>query len=203
MYLKQQLPREEKRRMQKTVSTKIENLDFVFENSIVRIIANRNFPQIELAGLNVGPFEEGNEYEVHYWIAHTLEKSGVVHFREEELLDSAKLFKIQWRERAQTAGQISKLSDDFYPKLRRYLAELREESIKAPEKMRGYETVMHLTRDIVNSRLRKIVSLASTPSQTEQILKNLAGEERFLYLQLSELIHNWRKQILEYEGTEE
>jgi len=189
--------------MHETVSTRIGHLDFIFENSIVRITANRNFPQIELAGLNVGPFEEGNEYEVHQWVAHELEKSGVAHFREEELLDSAKLFKIQWKERAQTAGQISKLSDDFYPKLRRYLAELREESVKAPEKMREYETVMHLTRDIVNSRLRKIVSLASAPSQPEQIIKNLASEERFLYLQLSNLIHGWRKQIVEHEVTEE
>jgi hypothetical protein len=189
--------------MQKTVSTKIGNLDFTFENSMMRVTANRNLPEIALAGLNVGPFEEGNEYEIYYWIANELKKSSIVRFREEDCLDSAKLFKIQWKERAQTAGQISKLSDDFYPKLRRYLAELREESIKTPEKMREYETVMHLTRDIVNSRLRKIVSLASAPTQTEQITKNLASEERFLYLQLSNLIHNWRKQIIEYGGVEE
>jgi hypothetical protein len=186
-----------------TTATTIGRLDFIFENSTVRIIANRSLPEIKLAGLNVGPFEEGNEYEVYYWVAQELEKSGIARFREEEHLDSAKLFKIQWKERAQTAGQISRLSEGFYPRLRRYLVELKEESVKAPEKMREYETFRSLTHDIVNSRLRKIVSLASAPTQTEQIMKNFTSEERFLYDHLSSLIRGWRTQILKSEGEEE
>ncbi len=188
--------------MPKTISTKIGKLDFSFENSPVKIIANRKCPEIKLAGLNVGPFEEGNEYEVSYWVAQELEKSGIARFREERL-DTAKLYKIQWVERAQTAGQISKLPENFYPKLRRYLAELKEEVAKNPEKIREYEKVKHLTRDVVISRLKKIVSLASAPAQTEQILKNFTKEERFLYEQLYKLIHEWQTQILEYGEAEE
>jgi len=183
--------------------TAIENLDFSFEHSSVKIIANRNCPEIKLAGLKVGPFEEGNEYEVQYWIAQELEKHGIARFREEERLDATKLYKIQWKERVQTAGQISKLPENFYPKLRRYLAELKEEIIKKPEKMREYEKVRHLTRDIINSRLKKIVSLASAPAQTEQILKNFTSEERFLYERLYKFINEWRTQILEFERGEE
>jgi len=189
--------------METSTLTNIRKLDFIFENSIVRIIANRSLPEIKLAGLNVGPFEEGNEYEIYFWVAQELEKSGIARFREEEHLDSAKLFKIQWKERAQTAGQISRLPDDFYPRLRRYLAELKEESLKAPEKMREYETFRSLTHDILNSRLRKIVSLASAPTQTEQMIKNLTSEERFLYDHLSSLIREWRTRILKSEGEEE
>jgi hypothetical protein len=189
--------------MLKTISKSIRILDFNYEHAPSKIIANRNCPQIELVGLNVGSFEEGNEYEVYYWIARELVKSGSARFREEECLDSIKLFKTQWKERAQTAGQISNLPSDFYPKLRRYLAELREESVTSPEKMREYETVMHLGRDVVNSRLKKIISLASAPAQTEQITKNFAGEEKFLYDQLYKLIHNWRMQILKYEEAKE
>jgi hypothetical protein len=48
---------------------RIKKLDFCFENVPVRVIADRNHPEIKLAGLSVGPFEEGNEYEVYYWIA--------------------------------------------------------------------------------------------------------------------------------------
>ncbi|MDH5459676.1 MAG: hypothetical protein OEY95_00020 [Candidatus Bathyarchaeota archaeon] len=183
--------------------TAIENLDFSFEHSPVKIIANRNCPEIKLAGLKVGPFEEGNEYEVQYWIALELEKHGIARFREEERLDATKLYKIQWKERVQTAGQISKLPENFYPKLRRYLAELKEEIIKKPEKMREYEKVRHLTRDIISSRLKKIVSLASAPAQTEQILKNFTSEERFLYKRLYKLINEWRTQTLEFEKGEE
>jgi len=189
--------------MTKTVLMNIGNMNFSFEHSLVKIIANRNCPEIKLAGLNVGPFEEGNEYEVMYWIAQELEKAGIARFREEERLDSTKLYKIQWTERVQTAGQISKLPENFYPKLRRYLTELKEDAAKAPEKLREYEKSRHLTQDVVNLRLKKIVSLASAPPQTEQTLKNFTSEERFLYEQLHKIICEWKTQILEYKETEE
>jgi hypothetical protein len=185
--------------MTKANSMNIGKLDFCFENSTAKIIANRNFPEVKLAGLNIGPFEEGNEYEVQFWIAQELEKAGVARFREEECLEATRLSKIQWAERVQTAGQISKLPEDFYPKLRRYLAKLKEDSAKAPEKLREYEKSKHLTQDVVNSRLKKIVSLASAPPQTEQTLKNFTSEERVLYERLHKLISGWRVQILEYE----
>ncbi len=189
--------------MPKPVSINIGSVDFNFEHSLVKIIANRNCPEITLVGLNIGPFEEGNEYEIPFWIAQELEKAGIARFREEELLDTAKFYKIQWTERVQTAGQISKLPENFYPKLRRCLTELKEEASKAPEKLREYEKSRHVTQDIVNSRLKKIVSLASAPPQTEQTLKNFTSEERFLYEQLNKLIHEWKTQILECKETGE
>ncbi|MGC8999278.1 MAG: hypothetical protein ACP5JW_07855 [Candidatus Bathyarchaeia archaeon] len=186
--------------MQASVAGKVKALDFMFENSPVKVIANRNCPEIKLAGLTVGPFEEGNEYEVMYWVARELEKFGVVRFRNEELLDSSKLYKIHWKERVQTAGQISELSKDFYPKLRRYLEGLREESARRPEKMREYEKAKQLALDILNLRLKKIVSLASAPAQTEHILRNLTAEERILYEQIYRIINKWKAQLLEREG---
>ena len=189
--------------MPKTISTRIANLDFNFENSLARIIANRNCPEIKLAGLSVSPLEEGNEYEVYRWVALELEKSGVAHFREEEQLDAARLNKIQWTERVQTPGQISKLPEDFYPKLRRCISEIKEAVAKDPEKMREYERVRQLTQDIVNSRLKKIVSIASGPAQTENTLRNLTGEEKFLHERLYRLINQWKTQILEYEEEHE
>jgi len=185
--------------MSKTVSMNIGNTDFSFEHSLVKVIANRNCPEIKLAGLNVDSFEEGNEYEIQFWIAQELEKAGIVRFREEERLDAAKLYKIQWTERVQTVGQISKLPENFYPKLRRCLTELKKDAAKSPEKLREYEKSTHLTQDIVNSRLKKIISLASASPQTEQMLKNLTNEERFLYEQLHKFIHEWKTQILKHE----
>ncbi len=181
----------------------IKKSDLIFENSVAKVIANRNSPEIKLAGLSLGPFEEGNEYEVYYWVAKELEKAGIAHHREEESLDATKLYKIQWTERVQTAGQISKLQDSFYPKSRRCILELKKEAAKDPEKIREYEKVKQLTQDIVNSRLKKIVSIASAPAQTEQVLRNLTDEERFLYEYLYNLISKWRIQILEYGETEE
>jgi DNA replication initiation complex subunit (GINS family) len=97
---------------------------------------------------------------------------------------------------------MSKLPEEFYPRLRRCLSDLKREAAKAPEKMLEHEKAKQLTRDIVNSRLRKIISIASAPAQTEQTLKNLTSEERFLYDRLYELINEWRTRILEYEEGE-
>ena len=183
--------------MPRTVTSKIKFQDFCFENSQVKIIANRTCPEIKLGGLAVGPFEEGNEYEVCYWVASELEKSGIAHFRQEEQVDAAKLSKIQWTERIQSHGQISPLPEDFYPKLRRCLTRSKAEIAKYPEKMREHERVRQLTQDIINSRLKKIISIASTPAQTENALRNFAGEEKFLYEKLFKLINQWKTQIIE------
>ena len=93
-------------RAEKELAAKICTLDFCYENSLVKIVANRNCPEIKLAGLTVGPFDEGNEYEVYFWVAKELANAGMVHFREDDILDSTKLFKVQWKEGVQIPGQI-------------------------------------------------------------------------------------------------
>ena len=178
---------------------KLENVDFQFENSRVSIIANRNYPEIKLAGLKIGPFQEGNEYNVYYWTAHELVASGVAHFREEDNLDATKLYKVQWKERVQVAGQISELPENFYPKLRRYLKQLKQEAATKPEKFGEYPKAKHLADDIVNSRLKKIVTLSSGPIQADQILNKLTIEEQLIYMQLGKNVNQWRTHILEHE----
>lgn len=183
--------------MRGEVANMIKALDFMFENTPVKVVANRNCPEIKLAGLIVGPFEEGNEYEVFYWVARELEKFGMVRFKGEDIFDSTKLYKIHWKERVQAAGQISELPKNFYPKLRRLLAELRDETVKHPEKIHDYEKVKQMATDIVNLRLKKIVSLASAPAQTDHVLRSLTAEERFLYEQIYMFINKWKTKILE------
>lgn len=180
-------------------SSSIKDVDFEFENTPVKITVRRSCPEIELAGLKVGPLEEGKEYELMYWIARELEKAGIARLHEKELLDAVKLYKIHWKERVQSAKQIASLSEDFYPRLRRYLASLRKEAIRKPEKMKEYEKAVRLSQDVINCRLKKIISLASAPKQTNQTLNNLTREERTVYERLSATISGWRDKILEGE----
>ena len=174
----------------------IQDADFIFENSSVRIIAVRNSPKIELVGIEIGPFEEGNEYSVKFWIAKLLEKTGTIRFLEEEMLDIAKLSKIQWTEHIQSVSQVSSLSETFYPKLRHLLSELKISSRSNVEKMREYERVKWLSQDIVTCRLKKIILLASAADPLSQVLKNLTVEERRLYEDLRKTISEWKTQIL-------
>ena len=178
----------------------IEKLDFCFENLLVRVTADKNYPEIQLAGLSVGPFEEGNEYEVYYWIAQELAAAGIAHFREDDLLTATALYKTQWKERVQIAGQISELNEEFYPKLRRYLADIKAEIAQHPEKAQDYEKAKHLAWDIVNARLKKIIALSSGPAQTGHLQKKLTCEERFIYEHIGKIISEWKSQIIDFEG---
>ncbi|MCW4025833.1 MAG: hypothetical protein NWF01_12515 [Candidatus Bathyarchaeota archaeon] len=171
-------------------------LDFCFENSLVKIVANRNCPEIKLAGLKVGPFDEGNDYEVYFWVAKELANAGMVHFREEDILDTTKLFKAQWKEGVQIPGQISELPENFYPKLRRFISDLKEQASKESEKYQEYDRARQLARDIVNSRLKKLVALSAAPTQSEQVLKKFTSEERIIYEQLVKIISEWKTKIL-------
>jgi hypothetical protein len=170
-------------------------MDFEYENAPVRIIVSRKCPEIELGGFKIGPFDEGREYEVRFWVAIELEKAGIARIREDEL-DAVNIYKIQWKERVQSGTQFSSLPQDFYPKLRRYLAGVKEEAVKRVEKMREYEKTMGLSQDVINCRLKKIVSLSSSPAQTNQVLRKLEKEELAIYEQLYNIINEWRSNIL-------
>ena len=173
----------------------IEYSDFLFENELVSVIALRKSPKIDLIGLSVGPFEENQEYEVRFWIARELEKDGIVRVRG-EILDATKLYKIQWTERIQAVGQLSTLPENFYPRLRRLINDLKAASKASPEKMREYEYVHNLSQDIVNCRLKKILSLASLTMHESQILKKLTPEEREIYERIRQIIIDWKSKII-------
>lgn len=180
--------------------TTIKDADFVFQNMPVKIVANRDSPKIDLPGVKVGPFKEGKEYEVRFWIAQELKKAGIAHLRMDEPLDLTILNKIHWKESVQASQRVTPLPEDFYPKLRRYLEELNEEAIKKAEYRSDYEKARKLSDDITRTRLKKLVSLASSPAQTRQILGNLTKEELALYDYLYEKISKWRTEILKKQG---
>lgn len=171
----------------------IEDLDFNFENSPTKLVATKSSPEIKVAGETVGPLEEGQEFQVKFWVALELVKAGIARFHEDQL-DLTGLNKLYWIVNVQTGTRISSLPENFYPKLRRYLAELREST--DPPKLQEYEKATRIVNDIVNCRLRKIVGLASSPPQTDEVLRNLSEEERILYTYIYGIVADWRKKIL-------
>lgn len=186
-----------KEELSKDRALSIDDSDFIFENEPARVIANRDEEKISLAGFEVGPFEEGREYEIRFWIAEKLAKAGIVRFHIEDVLNVVKLQKTNWKERVQPSNRVAPLSDDFYPKLRRYLSQLTEASNNNSEKLKEHEKSMGIARDIINCRLKKIVSLASSPPLAEQALRSLTVEERMLYHRLHKIISGWKSKILE------
>jgi DNA replication initiation complex subunit (GINS family) len=65
--------------------------------------------------------------------------------------------------------------------------------------LRELERTETLVRDIVNVRIRKIVSLAASPTPSEELLQGLTREERVLYSILNKTIEEWKTRLLELE----
>jgi hypothetical protein len=169
--------------------TTVEDIDFDFENSGVKVVVLRELPVPAMATAKVG-----QEIEMPYWTAKELVRDGYVKFNEKHVLDLAKIQKVHWRETDTATRKLIAIQPDFYCLLRRHLDELRQDTGKFRELDR-YET---LARDIVNIRVQKIITLSATPvsRETGNVLQNLASEERALYLALSRTIESWRAKLM-------
>jgi hypothetical protein len=178
----------------------VDDIDFDFENSQTRVIATREIPETSRLS-KLSSAKVGQEIEVPYWTAKELVQQGFAKFREEDMLDYNALSKIHWRETIPASRQLPALQSNFYCLLRRHLSELRQLSRQDQIKLRELERTETLVRDIVNVRIRKIVSLAASPTPSEELLQGLAHEERVLYSILNKTIAEWRTKLLEMEAT--
>jgi hypothetical protein len=176
----------------------VSDIDFDFENSQIRVIVTQEIPESSRPG-KLSSAKIGQEIEVPYWAARELVHLGFARFREEDTLDYNSLSKIHWRETIPASRQLPSLQSTFYCLLRRHLSELRELSRQDQLKLRELERTETLVRDIINVRIRKIVSLAASPTPSEELLQGLTREERALYSILKGIIERWKSGLLEVQ----
>ena len=175
------------------------DIDFDFENSQIRVVVTREIPEtprlVKLSSAKVG-----QEIEVPYWTARELVQLGFARFREEDTLDYNALSKIHWRETIPASRQLPALQPSFYCMLRRHMVQLNQLSRQDQVKLRELERTESLVHDIVNVRIRKIVSLAASPTPSEELLQGLTREERALYSVLNRTIEEWKTRLLQLEA---
>jgi hypothetical protein len=174
----------------------VEDVDFDFENSQTRVILTREVPDTSPKMAKLSSARVGQEIEIPYWTAKELVRLGYARFREENVLNYNSLSKIHWRETIPASRQLPALQANFYCLLRRHVAELKELSRQDQVKLRELERSESLVRDIVNCRIRKIVSLAASPTPSEELMQGLTYEERILYSILNKTIEEWKSKLL-------
>jgi len=174
----------------------VDDIDFDFENSPIRVVVTREIPETPRTN-KLSSVKVGQETEVPYWVARELVQLGYARFKEEDVLNYNSLSKIHWKETIPASRQIPSLHRTFYCMLRRHLAELKQASRQDQIKLRELEKTESLVRDIVNCRIRKIVSLAASPTPSEELIKGLTREERALYSILYKTVDEWKSKLLE------
>jgi hypothetical protein len=133
--------------------------------------------------------KKGDTIEVPLWVAETLEDLGLGKSVEEGF--ELELFRILNREKLQGQYKLSPIKSDFYLKLRRYLIKLgKNASNEAFNKIHIY------AQDLITLRLNKIISLAISASNIDQISSSMTPEELVLYREVRELVTLWKRTML-------
>lgn len=163
------------------------------EHRPVKLVALKKIPKQTVAGEEIGPYVENAEFEVKLWVADELVRLSLAQLLpEKEPLDLTELQKTQMKETMQTSRRLSKLPEDFYPRFKRLLKALEEESRTEHAKMAELQKAIQLSTDILTCRLNKILILTSVTEKSDAVLQNLTPEERTLYEALYGEVEKWR-----------
>jgi len=189
--------------MKEKVGEAISDAEFEFSNSKVRVQAERDFQAIELPGLSIGPFSKGERYTLLLWVAEELARKGIVKLVEEARLRPEELMTIHHREAGLSKGLSPDVPSDFYPRLRRLLAKAREEAEREPGRLQELNRLLNMAKDVVNARLKKIVSLASSVARSPLTRRDLTPEEEVIFDLIGDISDAWREEVLSHVGTRE
>jgi hypothetical protein len=174
----------------------MEALYLEFENMPVRIVATRKIPEIKTPGLDVKEAEAGMELTVNLWLAWELIEAGLARLSDGGVSDE-EWTQIHFRERVQPLGQPTPLPDDFYSRayitFKQAMKTAGDEGRQAASgRMKGRY------RDIVESRITKIMRLASAEAKADS--RRFQSEEVVLYNKLHKIIERWRSEMRELGG---
>ena len=175
-----------------------EPLYFGFENMPVEVIVTRKIPKIETAGLRIQETEPGRELTVSLWVAWELVDAGLARLADEGVSDE-EWTQIHYRERFQPIGQPSPIPDDFYLKAYMTFKKSRRTSESDSSSLGSLDRMRGRFRDILESRIGKIIRLASAEAAVES--RGLQKEESRLYNDLYSLVSSWRKEMRELGGS--
>jgi len=129
---------------------------------------------------------------VLYWMALKLSEAGLAKPADSARMDLIQLSKIHWRETVPATRQIAAVGKDFYFKAKEYISELRAASKADGSKLIELEKAMGLLQEILNCRIRKILSIAAAGAESEEALKNLTPEERLLLDSVRSKVMDWK-----------
>jgi len=193
-------PSEPKVGMRREVERIIRDVEFEFLNAKVRVQANCDYQALDLPGLELGPFKEGERYSLPLWAALELERKGIVKLIEAPELSVEELISIHSKETRIPKG-LFELPSDFYPRLRMLLARVGREALKDPSKVPELRRVENMARDIVNARLKKLISLASSVARSPLTRRCLTPEEEFVFDLVGDIADTWREEVMGRGGA--
>jgi len=152
----------------------------------IRIVPKEDFRYSSLLGVET-KLEDSVEAEVPFYIAEQLLDEGMAD-PAGKVLDHKALAMIAWDERHKASG-ISRVPEFFYRQLTLLIS-----SNKMTEKTRRIAEASAI--EVMDARLKKILTYSLVPSLPHEILANLTPEESYLLELLRMVMSCWREEVL-------
>jgi len=152
----------------------------------IRIVPKEDFRYSSLLGVET-KLEDSVEAEVPFYIAEQLLDEGMAD-PAGKVLDHKALAMIAWDERHKASG-ISRVPEFFYRQLTLLIS-----SNKMTEKTRRITEASAI--EVMDARLKKILTYSLVPSLPHEILANLTPEESYLLELLRMVMSCWREEVL-------
>jgi hypothetical protein len=160
-----------------------------YENRIVRAVTIRKIPRTETPGMVIEESEAGREISLPLWAARELVEASLAKLVDEGLT-SDEWTQIHFRERLNPTGPIAPLPEGFFQRAYTALSSSAREAAKDPARREQFNRVLARYRDILESRMSKVIRLAS--AEAPQPPKGLQPEESQLYEEIQRTISDWR-----------
>ena len=178
----------------KEIAKHLNDIQYKFKLSTVKVTAKENLVQIQIEDYSIPNVSSGDTVDLPVWVASVLQERNLVEFNEDSL--DVEIFRLINRERIQKTPALSEIKNDFYFKLNAFLTNSKTNLKKNPEFKNEHDKLYNSALDLVNIRIKKIVSLASLSTHPEDLTIKLTPEEQFLFNDIKSTIAQWRNLLI-------
>lgn len=175
------------------VSKIFEQREREFLLSPVRVTMRTATEKIEVGDLVLAKANEGERLEMPRWVAEELVALDLAELQEESF--EVEIFKSLTREKILASLQLSPLDPNFYIKMRRRLAAVRQGVEKGKYRREDYEKLRNTSYDLVGRRLSKLLSMSSSAS-VKTIADRITPEEKAFFSIASEISSGWKRALI-------
>lgn len=158
-----------------------------YENAEVKLRALKKLPRIQTPGMDLAEVQEGHEFVTWFWVAQELVEAGLAEYSE-PALSQTDWTKVHFKERIDPARPPSKLPEDFYERVYQSFIQAKSD----PEKAAQLNRIKAWYREILESRISRIVRVASSEADSPTSLSQLSQPEYRLYNEISRVVSEWR-----------
>ncbi len=181
-----------------TVKTMYDDILFEFRNSLVTVVVLEDIGEFTVQNITYGPFQKDRETDLPRWIVGVLLSQKKVKIKDTEIGPS-ELQKALWRETSEP--DLQQLTPDYFLIIKQRITQLIKENQQSPNQVRlaAQSKMERLLRDLVTSRLLKLMKISLREDRLDEIKNNMTEEECWLVDRLTKLLRNWEKVVLEVE----